>query len=320
VDDNAALAWQAYRDRRFDLANARAAAVERLAGTAAEVGRARAVAGRIAHACGDLATAERLLAATPDAEHHLGVLRCQQGRYVEALELLGTGPAAGFALAMTRRPLEALEAASGNVAGWILRNLGAVDAGRDLHRHELEVSGRSGDAETAIAALLHLVEDAVERGEMDAAARRWEEAESSCQGDLVFGWWLELRLRLLRARLALAQHDRVSAAMVAGRVAARAEELGIPRYAVPARLVGQWAAERSDREAAAVDLAALEQVASLESWWWTGRTGAALRVPAWVDLAGERMAALAGTAGEYADGLRSHAEPRLARWRELSLR
>ena len=169
----------------------------------------------------------------------LGVLRSHQSRTEEALSLLR--PAArgqvgvehtaatlhsllfsGHAHALAGYPAAALDVFSRytaeverrqvprfagravNFAGWVLRNLGASDEALDHHQEVLEIArSGGGSAELAIAALEDLAEHCVDRGDLDGAAARLAEAAALIQGDLVFGWRLELKHDMISGRLAL---------------------------------------------------------------------------------------------------------------------
>jgi tetratricopeptide (TPR) repeat protein len=197
----------------------------------------------------------------------LGVLRAHQSRVDEALALLR--PAArgqigvehtsatmhsllftGHAHALAGRPAEALAAFARytaeverrqvprfggravNFAGWVLRNLGAWPEALDHHTEALEVGQREGTAETPIAALQDLAEQALETGDPDACAVRLSQAAALLEGDLVFGWRLELKQQLLAGRLALRSGD-------AERALAEAGHTPVHQRRPPARAPGE---------------------------------------------------------------------------------
>ncbi|HTT51094.1 MAG TPA: BTAD domain-containing putative transcriptional regulator [Streptosporangiaceae bacterium] len=281
----------------------------------------------------------------------LGVLRAHQSRADEALALLR--PAArgqigaehtsatlhallftGHAHALGGQPAQALAAFRSytaeverrqvprfagravNFAGWVLRNLGAWQEALDHHQEALEVAHRDGTVEVTIAALEDLAEQYLAAGDPDGAQARLAQAGTLLHGDLVFGWRLALKHRLLSARLALLRGDPEAALAAARDLAARAGTLAVPRYTSVARLVGHRARHRLhlpvDPDAVAADLDALDRAVGIEAWWWTGDVGAEFGNPAWLDRATERAARLAGAAGRYGDGLRQAAELRLA--------
>ena len=203
----------------------------------------------------------------------LGVLRAHQSRVPEALSLLR--PAArgqvgadhtsatlhsllftGHAHALAGAPALALAAFARysaeterrqvprfagrgvNFAGWVLRNLGARQEALDHHREALEVAQRQGTAEVTIAALEDLAEQSLDAGDADGAAARLAEALALLQqGDLVFGWRLELKHQLLTARAALLRGEPERALAGASGLEARAGALGVPRYGSVARLL-----------------------------------------------------------------------------------
>jgi DNA-binding SARP family transcriptional activator len=284
----------------------------------------------------------------------LGVLRAHQSRVDEALSLLR--PAArgqvgvahtsatlhsllftGHAHALAGDPATALAAFARctaeverrqvprfagravNFAGWVLRNLGARAEALDRHTEALEVAERQGTAEVTIAALEDLAEQCLEGGDRDGAQARLAQARALLRGDLVFGWRLELKHRLLSGRLALLRGDPERARADAGELESRAAELGVPRYTSVARLLRHRADRALGRpvDAAAVeaDLDLLDASVAIEAWWWTGDVAADFASPAWLDRAAERVRQLASHAGQHADGLRRAADQRLAAWR-----
>ncbi len=280
----------------------------------------------------------------------LGVLRAHQSRVEEALALLR--PAArgqigvehtsatmhsllftGHAHALAGRPAQALAAFTRytaeverrqvprfagravNFAGWVLRNLGAWQEALD-HHHEALAAGQ-GTADVTIAALEDLAEQCLETGDPDAAASRLAQASALLRGDLVFGWRLGLKHRLLTGRLALIRGDAEGALAAAGQLAEQSTALGVPRYTSVARLLAHRASRAlglpADLEAVAADLDLLDRCVAIEAWWWTADVAADLAQPRWLDRAADRAARLARNAGPYADGLRREADRRLAR-------
>jgi tetratricopeptide (TPR) repeat protein len=284
----------------------------------------------------------------------LGVLRAHQSRADEALSLLR--PAArghvgvehtsatlhallftGHAHALAGRPALALAAFARyteevdrrhvprfagravNFAGWVLRNLGASGEAADQHAAALEIAQRQGTAEVTIAALEDLAEQCLDDGDPDGAQARLAEAAALLHGDLVFGWRLDLKHRLITGRLALLRGDPGQAAAVAGELESRAAALGVPRYISVARLLRHRAARALGRpvdlDCVQADLDLLDSAVAIEAWRWTGEVGADFANPAWLDRAVDRADRLARQAGGYADGLRRHADQRLRGWR-----
>jgi DNA-binding SARP family transcriptional activator len=319
-------------------------------------GRTRHAAGDLAGAQRMLAQAVELAAGTDrlSASAWLGVLRAHQSRVDDALRLLS--PAArshagvehtsatlhallftGHAHALAGRPVAALEcftrytdeverrdvprfAGRGvNFAGWVLRNVGAVEEAVDRHLEALEVADRHGTTEVTIAALEDLAEERLTAGDLGAAVGRLDAAESYLRGDLVFGWRLELKLRLLQSRLALASGEPAQALAIAEPLAARAAEIGVPRYTSVARLLAHRARARLgmpvDLAAVEADLDLLDGAVALEAWWWTGETAADLHVPGWVTRAADSAARLAGESGQNAAALEVAAALRLDIWK-----
>ena len=284
----------------------------------------------------------------------LGVLRAHQSRVDEALSLLRpaargqvgvehtsatlhsllfTGHAhalagapalalatfARYTAEVERRHVPRFAGRAVNFAGWVLRNLGARSEALDHHAEALEVAQRQGTAEVTIAALEDLAEQCLEAGDADGAQARLAQALALLRGDLVFGWRLELKHRLLAGRLALLRGDADQALADAGELEARAAGLGVPRYTSVARLLRHRAARALGRPvdagAVAADLDLLDASVAIEAWWWTGDVAADFASSAWLDRAADRAGRLATHAGDYADVLRRAADQRLVAWR-----
>ena len=287
----------------------------------------------------------------------LGVLRAHQSRADDALALLR--PAArghvgvehtsatlhallftGHAHALAGRPALALAAFARyteeverrhvprfagravNFAGWVLRNLGAAGEAADQHAAALEIAQCHGSPETTIAALEDLAEQCLDAGDPDGARARLAEAAGLLQGDLVFGWRLDLKHQLVTGRLALLCGDPGQAAAVAAGLEARAAALGVPRYTSVARLL-RHRADRAlgrpvDLACVEADLDLLDASVAVEAWRWTGEVAADFASPAWLDRAVDRAGRLARNADGYAEGLRRHVDERLHGWRALA--
>lgn len=284
----------------------------------------------------------------------LGIVRAHQSRTEEALRFLrpATQPHVGVeqtsatlhallftghAHALAGRPVEALAAFADydrelarrqvprfagrgvNFAGWVLRNIGASEQGHEAHLAALETGAAQGTPELRVAALEDLAEERLVAGDLDAAATRLDQAEAALVGDLVFGWRLEFKLRLLRSRLALLAQQPEQALDLASRLSTDSAAQGVPRYSSVARLVAHRATaalgEPVDLGALEQDLTAVERSVALEAWWWAGETGAALGVPALVDRAGVLAHRLAQASGDHAPALVRDLERRSANWR-----
>lgn len=243
-----------------------------------------------------------------------GHAHASAGRSAAALNLF-----ARYTDEVGRRHVPRFEGRGVNFAGWVLRNLGAVDEGVDRHLEALDVGGTLGTAELTIAALEDLAEERLAAGDLDCAAARLDTAESLLVGDLVFGWRLDMKLRLLRGRLSLANEHPETALAVLTALAVRAASIGVPRYASVARLLGHRAraamGQPIDLVAVESDLDVVDRCMAIEAWWWTGETAAALRVPQWIERAAAAAARLAAEAGDHRGQLEAAAAGRLDRWR-----
>jgi DNA-binding SARP family transcriptional activator len=318
-------------------------------------GRTRHAAGDLAGAEAQLSEAISLAhgADRVTAAAWLGVIRSHQSRADDALALLRPATRGelgaehtsatlhallftGHAHALAGRPALALAAFTRhdaeverrqaprfggravNFTGWVLRNLGAQAEGLDLHRKALEVGRRQGTPEVVIAALQDLAEHSVHAGDAEGAQSSLAEALTLLDGDLVFGWRLELRHWLVSGELALLQGAAEQARDLGCKLAEQAAALGVPRYLSAGRLLG-YRADRLlgvplDLDAVSTDLDLLDDAVAVEAWWWTGEIAVELGVPAWLDRAAQRAERLAANAGPYGDGLRRALAARMRGW------
>jgi hypothetical protein len=215
-----------------------------------------------------------------------------------------------YAAEVERRDVSRFRGRAENFSAWVLRNLGAWSEADDLNEAALEVGTDAANIpETVLAAHLDLVEGALLRNDLDAAAAHLDAAAAADAGPLVFGWRQELKLRSHRARLALAAGDPAEALALAEALASDAA--GVPRYAVPARLLAARArarlGEAPDLDAVAADLAELPRVVALEAWWLTAEAAADLGVAEWAALAESRAGELAVGAGPRSEAFLAHA-------------
>jgi DNA-binding SARP family transcriptional activator/tetratricopeptide (TPR) repeat protein len=237
------------------------------------------------------------------------------GRPAPALAAL-----ASYTSEVERRQMARFEGRGVNFGGWVLRNVGAREQGTEDHLRVLELSRLSSSApELGIAALEDLAEDRLAMDDVDAAHRYLDEAAARLGGDLVFGWRLDFKHRLLRARAALAQGDAETALGLASDLAKEAGGAGVPRYSCLARLLVHHArrglGEHVDLDAVQADLDATRQSIALEAWWWIGDSAAVHGVPGWVDDAADAVDSLARESGEHAADLRRASASRLDAWR-----
>ena len=236
------------------------------------------------------------------------------GRPASALAAL-----AQYTSEVERRQMTRFEGRGINFAGWVLRNLGAREQGVEEHLRALEVSPGRGSPELVIAALEDLAEDRLTVADIDAADRYLDEVDTRLSGDLVFGWRLDFKRRLLRARAALARKDPRTALAIASDLADVSGAAGVPRYASVARLLTHRAqaalGDPVDLDRVQADLDATRDAVALEAWWWIGESAAAHKVRRWVDDAADAVHTLASESGHQGATLERAAATRLDAWR-----
>ena len=251
--------------------------------------------------------------ATLHALLFLGLAHAAAGRPQQALDAF-----ARYTAEVERRQVPRFAGRGVNLTGWVLRSLGARAQAADLHAAALEIGRGHGTAEVTIAALEDHAEQCVENGDPDGAAAWLAQASDLLRGDLVFGWRLDLKLRLLTARLALLCGEPDRAAGQARELERRAQDLAIPRYVSVARLTAHRASLRLGQpatpEQVEADLDLLDSPVAIEAWWWTGDLAADYGVPAWLDRSAGHVTRLSRQAGRYASGLEAAARQRMAAW------
>jgi hypothetical protein len=203
-----------------------------------------------------------------------------------------------------------------NFAGWVLRNLGAWPEALD---HHLRGAG-GGPAARApgdpIAALQDLAEQAWRPGTRTARQARLAQAAALLQGDLVFGWRLELKHQLLTGRLALLRGDaeRRWPRPPSWRPGGRAGRAPVRQRRPPARAPGEPGAGPARGPGRGGPRTWTCSTAA-----WPSRPGGGPAtwpptspIPAWLDAPPTGPSRLARQAGRYADGLRREADQRLS--------
>ena len=319
-------------------------------------GRTRHAAGDLDLAEAQLAEALRLAGGRDRlaAAAWLGIIRAHQSRSDEAIALMRLALRAdvdvahtaaslhallfsGHAHAIAGRPAAALTcfgrytvevqrrqvprfAGRGiNFGGWVLRNVGDIGPGVDAHLEALEVADRHGTSEVRIAALLDLAENDLLHGDLDSALAGLEKAAEAFRGDLVFGWRLDFKLRLLRSRLALLSGQSAVALETSSALALSAERLGVPRYASIARLVGYRAGIDlglpTDLAAVQAALDRADRSVAIEAWWWAGEFGSVLRNDHLIGRAEAGAARVLRETDSAAEVFQRYARGLIDRWR-----
>ena len=146
------------------------------------------------------------------------------GRAQEALACF-----ADYTAEVARRDVPRFAGRGVNFSGWVLRNLGAVEAGVDAHQ---EAAADAVDGvvipEVLVAALEDLAEERIRADDPDRAAQLLDQARAALVGDLVFGWRLAMKLQLLEAQVQLLRGEPESALRVAAELASAAARALVP--------------------------------------------------------------------------------------------
>ncbi|HEV3123972.1 MAG TPA: BTAD domain-containing putative transcriptional regulator [Candidatus Dormibacteraeota bacterium] len=198
-----------------------------------------------------------------------------------------------------------------NTRGWLLRNLGALDAADECNQRGLETARRIEYVEAQAHALLDLAEGRLLAGDLAATRRLLDDVAPLQRLPQAYAWRHVLRRRTMEGRLALAHGAGVDAVTIADEVVEDAEHVGAVKYGMLGRLLGARARAMIDEpvvlESVETVLLSLDRCAGLEAWWLTAEAAQTFAVERWWDLAETRVASLAANAGEHADGLRAHA-------------
>jgi DNA-binding SARP family transcriptional activator/tetratricopeptide (TPR) repeat protein len=209
--------------------------------------------------------------------------------------------------ASAREHTERYAGRADNYRGWILRNLGDVTHADDLNARALDAARQIRMGEPFAHAALDLCDAALRRGDPATALDLLATAADTGDMPHAYRWRHELRARLLSGRCALATGDFPAALETLDGVRAEAAQIGLRRYRVIAAVLlaeaRYRAGERVNPASIAADVQALDEVASLESWWLTTALAQASGVDEWHTLAEQRVARLAADAGAHAASL-----------------
>ena len=209
--------------------------------------------------------------------------------------------------ASVREHTERYAGRADNYRAWILRNLGDFARADDLNARALDAARQIRMGEPFAHAALDLCDAALRRGDPARAADLLATAADTGDMPHAYRWRHELRARLLSGRCALATDDFPAALETLAGVRTEAAQIGLRRYQVIAAVLlaetRYRAGERVPPAAIAADVDALDEVASLESWWLTAVLAQASGVDEWRTLAEQRVARLAAQAGDRAASL-----------------
>jgi tetratricopeptide (TPR) repeat protein len=170
---------------------------------------------------------------------------------VHSLGMLGEADAAlahirAWESAMERQGASRVKGRPANFKAWVLRALGLFEQAHELNLQALEEARGLGTGEAEAHALLDLADGQLRLGHLESAARYLDDAAPLQTRQHANRWRHELRYRLLRSRLAMAQGRSEEACKVARELSGDAREMGDVRYADLAfcnksRLLRRWA-------------------------------------------------------------------------------
>lgn len=247
----------------------------------------------------------------PFAVHHGHLFRVlalgMRGRPVDAMLAVDLGRAAAVEAGEAGTRFLAVQ---DNLRSWLLRNVGRLDEADDWTQRALELvtPAVATMSEMYYAAKLDLIEGRMLSHDLDGAGAALDGIAEIDAWNGGHAWHHRLRVRSLRASLALASGDLVGAAEVASTVIADAVDRRTLRYRLfatlteaKARLAAGEVIDHDDLDGA---LGRLEGCGGLEAWRATAELAAASRVDRWWRDAERRAGALVANAGEHGESLR----------------
>jgi hypothetical protein len=246
---------------------------------------------------------------------------------VHSLGMLGEADAAlehirAWQAAMERQGANRFKGRPANFKAWVLRALGLFEQAHELNLQALEEARGLGTGEAEAHALLDLADSQLRLGHLESAARYLDDAAPLQSRQHANRWRHELRYRLLRSRLAMAQGRSEEAYNVARKLSGDARKIGALRYADLAFLHEvQAAAALGDPPDDATTEAILQRLAEhsgLEAWWLTAEVAAAFEVDIFFNLAEAYACRLAEHAGNHADTFRDYARAYLEKIRAVA--
>ena len=260
------------------------------------------------------------LSAHPFGVAHRASLRAYaaglQGRIDEALAHLDD-----LDREVERRRLDHMSGRSLNYRAWLLRNVLGGSEPDELNAAAREIAVKLGLQEPQVHSVLDLADGHLRRGDLAEAQTTLDRSVALGVTGFAFAWHAGLRHRLLRARLALADHRLEEATHLAASITEDATGIGMQRYVVLAELLGYEAralgGSRINHELVDRCLAELDRLAVPEAWWVTAQMASACGVDKWWKAAEARVAHLAAGCGERSDSFVRQAGARLDKMRTV---
>ena len=205
-----------------------------------------------------------------------GYALATSGRAGEALDVLERATDEA-----RRRGLTRYESLGVNLGAWVLRNIGEPAHARESNGVALVGASEAAYRELEVYATLDPGDDFIAEGNAVAANGVLERAHELMADVYAYRWRHELRVELLRGRIALLRGDATEALAMAARLMASAADRHAPRYRqLGAVLHLQARAALGDEPPSPATLAelssSLSTIAGIEAWWVMADLGASL--------------------------------------------
>ena len=205
-----------------------------------------------------------------------GYALATSGRAGEALDVLERATDEA-----RRRGLTRYESLGVNLGAWVLRNIGEPAHARESNGVALVGASEAAYRELEVYATLDPGDDFIAEGNAVAANGVLERAHGLMADVYAYRWRHELRVELLRGRIALLRGDATEALAMAARLMASAADRHAPRYRqLGAVLHLQARAALGDEPPSPATLAelssSLSTIAGTEAWWVMADLGASL--------------------------------------------
>jgi hypothetical protein len=180
-----------------------------------------------------------------------------------------------------RRGLTRYESAVVNVGAWVLRNIGEVARAREANAMAQAGARETAYRELEVYAALDPCDDPIAEHDVVRASEMLATAHALMDDVYAYRWRHDLRVELLRGRIALARGDPEVALGIAERLLTAAAHRRAPRYTQLGAVLRVQARAALGEEPPPPDALAelsssLSTVAGIEAWWLMAELGASL--------------------------------------------